>query len=834
MQQQLLTHAIRNVWCSPDQDKQLILNLKRMNRVGGVRGRFTLHWVSHRLPTELDRYHIYPIGQNSLRRFNLPDKKLVWLNLQDLANERNLLSDIYTTTGHSFNRSKAWFMITGNNNIILAVQDQDVTTEISSGSLYLRMHTNAYFASERSAHLDVDIRVEGIRIEYNNEQLALQGRYHQDRNREGHAMLFHNGTLVDDVLPNEVSIGDFIESVYDASILEVVEFRVKDLKTYRSSLDENRKYLVHLPKSTRRIDYRDDVDFYLFVKDAQGRKRGRYLHQNRPNTLRMVTHRDYGIATDAIDYYIANIEGWTTENVGLLALVRESGYERPLIDEHHRIKELYRLDDVGIVNAMLGINSIMPEWKAAELESSSYTRIMRARYDTITAPEVVNAYGYNAMAKWAVQGLLPVAQNNIALPAGLVSYSTILEYDNAGLLLGHYHHYTGDTYTTRNAGCRYIEGYPGLGGTGPVIKRSSGVERINPNYGYRFYTAVHNNGVRKSEWTDVTDDTTKYRLANRSVEWLIDPDALMGAYNCTDTFFLKEYTLSDATEFIFEFDFSVDAAWTDADGVDLGQILVFLNGHSLVEDLDYIRIGGHISICNVNYLKAGAQQQVLVMALDRTAEHIDDRGFVIRDRLSVNSTYDVRDDKVVRCVVDGKVKLLSDLPLDEHRSAVVTTNIPNGKPYSIRAVPVPLHGVAPFQGYPLQDRSQAVDRRVSEFLTQQLPEPEYDTPPSIIEKYVVFSPVLAKILSDLTFDLVATPDLARGEDAVEEFMVRYEYLLPFDPCRHEPDLRYVAIAPHRNPTRITVTPTQFRLLEAIARLYLRNNVDISHGVTIEE
>lgn len=834
MQQQLLTHAIRNVWCSPDQDKQLILNLKRVTKVGGVKGVFAIHWQQHTLPTQNHRYHIYPIGQNSIERFNLPNDRLKWHNLASLCNIRKLQTDIYNSLGVRFNSSLCWVMVTGNNNIVLAVQIQDVTADITSGDLYVRFRTSAYFSSDRSNHLPVHIRMQGMRVQVNNEQLQLQANYLRDRDKEGLAYIFHNGWLVDNVLPANVAIGDLIEYIYDSSVTEVVSIPLNELQTYRSSLDRNRKYLVHLPKSVDSINYRDDVDFYLRHTDANGRRKGRYLHQNHISSCRMVTHRDYGISVDLIHEYIAEIPDWTMDSVELVVHVKESGYDRELVNEHSRIRELYRLNDEEIVEALVGINSTMPEWKASELESSSYTRIMRADYMSITPAEVINAYGYNAMTKLAVNGFTPVSANNLKLPIGLMEHSTILEYDTEGLLLGWYHHTSGEVYTARNFGCAYIEGYPGIGDESNLLVESNGTHQLNPNFGYRFYTAVHNNGERMSDWTDVTGDHEKYTLGENSIEWLIDPAGLKGAYNSTANFFLKEYELTDTNKFIYELNLNDSPAFANTEGVDKGQLLVWLNGRSLQPNLDYVEHEGYVVITNKAYMNTGAKQRVLVICLDRPSEQIHDFGFVARDQLSLNSQYNVRDDRVVRCVVDGRVRDITKMSLEEDRPVVTLPTVVNGKPYSIRSVPVPLHGVAPFNAYVLQSRSQAMDVRVEQFLTQRLPKQEYDLPITIVDKYVVYSPVCAKILADFRYNRVSLPDMAMGDDAVEEFMQRYLHLLPVDPCRLDLDSRYVTIASHRYATRVDISPKEYTMLNRVVELYLRNKVDVSKDIRLVE
>lgn len=833
MQQHLLTHAIKNVWCTPDQDKQLILDLKRITSVGGVKGTFTLHWRQYNLPTPKDRFHIYPIGQHSTANFNLPNKQLVWHRLTDLVLERNLLVDVYTAGGLMYQRGLVWVMITHNNNIVFAIQAQPRISDLTTGKVYMRLRSNSYFDNPRSSNLDVKIRSESLQVEIKNEQIALQGRYHRDQERLGHAYMFHNGKIVTDVLPNQVSLGDHIEYIYDSSITEVVHWKLSDLESYKSSLDANRKYLLHLPRSLARIDYKDDVDFWMYTKDEYGRMSGVYIHQNHPSICRMVTHRDYGLSTLAVDYYIDSQSEWTYDDVYIMAFVHESGYNRPLVNEQSRIKELYRMSDVDIIDALLGINSLVPEWKAAELESSSYTRLMSAPYSSFTAMEVLNAYGYNATSKIAVHGLVPVLTNNVELPVGLSSNSTILEYDKDGVLLGYGINTTSPIYVTQYPETSFIEGYPGIGGTDLVYRPSYHGDVLSSKYGYRFYTAKSRNGIPYEPWVDVTGDFTKYEVRDGRISWFTDPTSILTAYNSTDSFFLKEYVLDDQVEFIYEIDLMSETAFQGSEGQDLGQILIWLNGRSLQADLDYKEIDGYILINNIQYMVPEGPQRILIMCLDRPAPLVSDRGFAIHNKLSVNSVYDVRDDKVVRCVVDGRVRDIATMAVDERESNVLNRIPVNGKPYSIRAVPVPIHDLVPYEAYPRKLKAMEIDARVSQFLTNRLPDTIDEELPTIDHRYPIFSPVVAKLLSDFKLGLVELPDLSTGDNTIRLFMDRYKYLLPFDPCVYGVDNRYVYIAPTRYSTRIEVTQKEYELIQRIVELYLNDLVTVSFGVVLK-
>lgn len=117
--------------------------------------------------------------------------------------------------------------------------------------------------------------MEGLTVATEQDVLGLQQKYHQSLEKVGETYAYHNGWLVNDLRPSRVSPGDVIEYVYDSSVYRVVDFAVKDLETYESTLDSKRKYLLNYPEfNNATIDFEDDIDFYLFKREDDGRMRG--------------------------------------------------------------------------------------------------------------------------------------------------------------------------------------------------------------------------------------------------------------------------------------------------------------------------------------------------------------------------------------------------------------------------------------------------------------------------------------------------------------------------------------------------------------------------------
>lgn len=837
----LVRHALRNVWCSPYQDRQILLKLSRASAYNGVRNFIDLQWDREPMPTSGDRYHVFLIGQNTPHRLNLPTELGFWFKLSDLCEERDLIADIYSTGGLNFMRHTAYIKRTRNKKYIVAIRDQRRFARLDDQPVFLRLYSNAYYDSDRSHEADVRIRCQGKLIETPNAQLDLQWQFHQLRARPtGHAYAFVNGWLVDDFLPDQVAPGDYVEWVYDESIREIYEWRLADLKTFVSVLDNKQKYLLHPPKNLNTIDFDDDVDFWIIEKQANGRYKGLLIHQNQDSTIRMVTHHDYSLSSAVVGDYLEDNPQWQNNpNVYIRAHVRKSGYDRPLVDEHHRIKELYKLTDDEIYRAMIGIDSTIPEWRAARLESSNYTRIMRSYFKDITSAEVVQAYGYNATAKLTADTPLVVENETVQLPVGLQYDSTIYEFNAQGHLLDWRHHVGGEFYYTNHPNCAFIEAVTGIGGMDSNIAMSFGNAPVtlDPNQSYRFYLCPIISGVPNQEWIDVTGDTSKYQIVNGVVQWLVDPAGLMGAVKGNKHYISYDLTLAEHNHL-----YRISINHTPVQGTVLhippGRIDIWMNGKALIETIDYTVKYPEVIIRNKEYLEDGEQQFTIRCTgfanSDLSRDISKERGFVKHGTISLNSTYDIRDDKVMRCVVNGRTFLRDQLEFAEHQKGVEPQGIADGRPYMVEEVVPEVRGIVPFNTYVLRPESKEVDKRVSDYLTMKIPEPTWPNPPMIPERYEVYSPTCATILYDLWEGNREALPASATDAEVAEFMQPYLYLLDHDPTRDDNlDDRFVSIHPHPKYQVLTVTQRVYSFLDRIIRLYLRNRVDLSYFVDIE-
>lgn len=837
----VVRHALKNVWCSPEQDRQTLLRLTRASRAGGELRYIDLQWAREYLPSSNDYYHVYVVGQNSPYRLNLPDITSEWFSLAQLGALRGISAELYTELGKVFSNSQCYLRMTSNRTFIIAVKRQDVIADLDHETAYLRLYSNAYFDSPRADFLGETIVTQSTVVNTPSDILTLQAELFRRRALNlGYVSAFHNGCYVDDLLPSLIKIGDIIEFRHDYSVKQVYEFSTKQIPSFLSALDAQQKYLLHPPKSLDVIDFQDDVDVFVVKRTIGNRYRGLYFHRNQEQSIRMVTHHDYSISIPQLQQYIQNNPLWDENDELFIRLhVKHSGYYRPLIDEHQRIKELYNLDDGKIVDAMLGINSTIEEWRAPALEAGYYTKIMRSKYNTISVDDVVKAYGYNSLANIYGRVYHEVVGQRVSLPPGLMSNSTIFEYDANGLLLGWRLHPGVDIYYVQHPAAAFVEAISGIGGTISPIEIGQAPVTVYRDQSYRFYTCSIVGGQISNVWTDVTN-TAKHTRVDDTEYWTLDVDGEMGAI-VNDMFFTCYDLQLTSTDMVYQFSINHKTHGGIIVDIPPGRVDIFLNGYSLIKDIDYVLDFPRVTILTSKYFVGTGAQKLTIRCLGFCTPSMEinsayDAGFIKYGMISLNSHYDVRADKSVSFIVGGKRYLANQLDFAEDGRNVSIPALQNGLPYAIEDYQIPVRGVLDYNTYPYYAESRDVDSRVSNYLSLKLPEPVNPGVSLIPERYPLYSPFLSKVISDLRNNYLEAPSPFAPQNHVTSVLGSQRMaLLAVDPCLN-PTLNtgFVHIRPHPQPNVLSVTAAEYRFLERLIVDYLQGKVDLTSYVTIQE
>ncbi len=857
MSDYLTEHARKNVWCAPDMDRQVIFNAKRITAPKGETVYIDAMWERFPLPNRTQRFHVIQIGHYHPLLIGLCPQRRVWYKLSDAMMRLNLMADVYLTNGLQLPRTETWVMYTEDRAVLVAVVDQPSIASLRTQDIFLRLYTNTFFSSPRSDDFNHRIEVAGRRFTTVADALLFQQDYINHRNlTRGLTSLYINGEFRLTFLPQNLKPGDTMEYVYDSTIKQVLEFDINGLRAFDSLLDLKRKYLLThngAQAGGEMIDYRDDIDVYFVRKSTQGsqqQRRGVYYHRNQDDSLRMVTHRDYAIAIPYLQSYVDDHpELGNLSQMTVRLHIRHSGFARPLVNEHHRIRELYKLPYAARVNAMHGSESTVDVWKVANLENSMYPKLMDWPTPTFTRLDVESAYGYNAIAKLTGDSPLKVqtvsGQKEVILPDALRYGATMFEYNAMGELLGFYYYAAGAVYHPYNPSCTLVEGKVGKGGY-KISTVFGAPAAINPNREYRFYIApITSQGVRHELWQDVTGDISKYAIVNGQVVWFVDQNFWATAIKSDDEFLAYNLDMSPIDGLL---KFSVDGAAVYPSGsaqgimfIPVGKLAIWLNKRLLVENLDYFVKWPEIVIVNKEYLVPGLKQRVTVVGSDfcnsdMTRQVPKDVGYVRYGVLSKNNRYNLRDDRVMRIAVRGCVLHRDSLRFSENDPNVYLDEALNGSPYIVDDIIVPIRPLDSGDPQAYRDRSAVVDTAIEDYLTLKLPEPVVPTPNMIPNKYWLYSPFASVVMHHLLNGFISLDDF-KGQYSdrdVELALVDYTYLLDYEPTRRDLDPDLISIHPHNQRTPVVLNIYQRNFLARAVRVYLDDKVDLSQFIEVDQ
>lgn len=850
----LITHAYQNAWCNPGQDQQFIIQPARISSPLGVHTDSIHMWDRVLLPLPSTKFQVYQIGQVHPAFLGLLPHSNIWMNCADMMGAENLIIDLYTKNGLKFPRAQAWIMVTPYRDIILAVQEQPRIANLRRQPLFMRVYSNAYFASVRANADSEKIECRGIISKNANEALSLQQDYNLAKALNGFTWLYWNGRLVDNFNPNQVAFGDTLEYVYDSSVKEVRYIPISSLETFDSTRDQLRKYLIHATTDQLNgptIDYRDDLDIHLVKKNGNAFT-GTYYHKNSNASLRNVTHRDYSIPVmHVLGYVNDNPFGWTdSQALSLQIVVRDSGYQRGLIDEAHRIKELEKLPYDKRKAAMIGTDALAGIWHADSLENSPYIQVMESKSGLLTRLTVQEAYGYNAMVCLEANSPLQITNQNgrwqTDMPIGLRAESTVYEFNAEGVLLDVHHHRLGSEYTIVDPDCRLIEGIPGFGSIEIDTRFGHRQLDILPAYNYRFYIAdLYDGVVNNSTWRDVTGDTSKYAVVNNRVVWFTDPEVNEVAVRSDRNFLayqLEVTPINGVLTFAVEGDCEYPTTRSRLPlAFPMGKLDLWLNGKSLIENVDYFVKWPQVTVVNKTYLNDSGVQRIHVRMVGHCMEDMSrivpaDIGFVEYGLLSHNNRFDIRDDRLLRMVIRGLTVHRSRLQFSEHDLGVMVNFVPNGSPYLIEKVVMPLRKlVGPKNSWTYMKEAAVVDKAVSDYLSLKLPEPDRTIPDYVPDAYAIYSPFASAVMHDMLRGVIRMDDFQGqySNQDVYEHLKGYTYLLDFDPTKKHLDSIRIAIHPHEKNEEVVLDIYQYNLLERAIHVFLDDKVDITKFISIK-
>ena len=861
----LVDYARKNVWCVPGMDRQSITKPARITPYYGATSSIRLLNKSVDLPLKNTVFHVFQIGQLHPLFLGLFPARRYWLNMAANCNEQNMIVNIYTDNGLQMSLFRTWFMVTDDKNLIIAVAEQQPPDNVppwidpGADNIYMRVYTNAFFETARGQGLSDKVVVKGIRAVTQAEIVTIQNHYESYKAKNtGMTFAYVNGQLVDAIDLINARVGDEIEFVYDESIKSMVEFRYGTEKEFRSTLDKIQKMYLHINKNRKiddTIDFEDDIDVFATYNKPNGAKfDGVYVHRNDERTLRNLTHQDFAVSVPVLNaIQIARKNRWPNiKEMRIRLYIRHSGWIRPTVQENSRIFELYKLSDTLIKQAILGIDANVEVWKAPVLEAAAYPKVMGNPNHLINKPLVEDMLGYNAASKLLADTpakyQIVDTQRVTRVPYGLVKGSTGFEYGPDGLLRQWHSHVNAELYPFRDDQAETVEVLKGYADQRTTDVYGLTVLAVPSHFSFRCYTCPIVAGVATNKWEDVTDSAL-YVYQNGVITWAIDPSKTLTLVRTNETLLAYDFNLvPTAGNYWFSLQHRVNRGGsivTQAMQVPMGDLDLFMNGHSLIEGIDYIVQFPRVMIITKEYIKAPAsgEQRITVRFTgladkDMKWRKYKDVGFVSHGIISLNDRYNVRDDKVNRIVMDGRLWRKDQVKMHESGTTPVTVpNQYNGRPYLVRDVVVPIGEFVDQETYTYKAKSEVIDQSIGDYLTIKYPFKKPTTPNVIGERYGLYSPFMNALLTDLQSGILDDQRIYEHYDdvVVREICDPYLYLLDFDPTQvpNYVDEHYVVIHPHTRPNVVSVPIHFYKFLDRARGLYCNDMVGLSHFVNIE-
>lgn len=844
----LYDHAVKNIWCVPNQDINIILAPRRLSPHGGSLVSQNVLWDDIHLPNDRDWFYVYQIGNINPSRLGLDDAYNTWISIQTHSNRNNLLINAYLSTGRSYTGRNVYFLRTYDGNILVAIKRDGRVGNLDDEQLYLRFYKNSFYSKPICPECLTGLVTWSGQASDISELALVQAQFRKYKQLQGGLTFTVNGLYVNDLTTATVQWGDEISWTWDASIKEVVEYSIEDLQKFISHRDLTDKYLLFREgRGDDTIDYFDDNDIIVGRRVNAAKTEALYYHRNAAVAVRQVTHREYSIPVNHVDQLLRD-NTWTSRNDTIITLiVRHSGLRRPLISEHHRIHELYKLSDQDRLKAMLGTDATVDVWRAASLEASDYVRLMGVkRPEEMVAEGIYNAYGYNTMASLLVGELHRIPDNDqwLRLPPGVSDYCTGFEYDDQGLLNGYHTQRNALEWPIHHDTTKYVEFFPGLATAIPEIILGAQDYVLDPMLNYGFYVCDIWNGKPVGDWRYAMIHE-EFEINDGVLTWLVDGSNKLTAIKSDKHVLVEQHEVRN-DNFVYKFDLMVQRSHDDPDQtpipqIPFGQIDVWLNRHQLVMDVDYIVQWPTICIVNKKFLNNDKFQNIIIRGTglckpDMSMERPCDTGFVSYGMLSYNHRFNIRDGKPIRIVADGRVLTRDEVHWSEDRGMELP-KVPNGTPYQILDTILPLRlGTGLHDQFEFRTRSRAVDCELSDYMTLRLPEPREPEPNPIPVKYPLYSPMMSMILFDVFNGKIPPETINRhlSDIDVKQLVEEYEIYRIYDPLFNKDlDLEYVSIHLHPLVNTLTLSIWEWRFIRAVNRLMFDSRLDMSGSLEIE-
>ncbi len=750
----LTQFVLDNIWCVPGQDKELVVKPVCLNGDSAVFRSFRYLGREINLPNNSNSWCVYQIGS-----YYQTDQQLLlyqkdwefekWLPLSKAVNEEDLLITAFVPTGITFPLFQTFYMYTQEKALLIAIAlNSKIPADPRVQDVYIKFYRNAFRETDRAQDANYSMKAENKILETSNDIVSVNTRINVLTRDRGQCIVTINGQRYKRPDKNFVNPGDIVEWIYDPTIDFVETYKLSQTKLYQSSVDNELKVILHSKSKNyfTSIAFYDDLEIELYTPLSTNSFYGLYIPVFDFTTLRMLSHRDYGLKKSVYDivkdFLLLNNPSSIVPDLQIEIKFRKSGFERNIVPNSSKILDLYALPDSKIIDAFAQNPVVFQYYTGANLENAPYVQAMRLSKDEIDEEFSEDVLGYNVLTLLYGTGpqKVTVSGNNktVPVPEYYIDGFTAYEYNFAGQFL-QYVVSNGPIYTAAHPNCNSVELIRGNASQGPVARYGDNNLPFDPYWSYRVWSCAKVNGAPTYNWVDITD-TTNYQADKNAgiISWdnpnndkflMVRDDSLFTASTISVTF-TKNLLFFDLTEYIDKNDGSGSQLLPmDVPGSDL---TIFLNSRSLIKDLDYFVLFPRVFITNIAYLKQDlfSNDQLFHYRVNGLGEGTGkfsdtlDRGIVSHGFVGTGTRYVPKNDRPIRVVIDGYLKLNDTVKYSQDdRTFEDPQNNLNGLPYEIKDYVISLSSFLEENQEPFRTQAKQLDQQLISYMSLNMEGP---------------------------------------------------------------------------------------------------------------
>lgn len=465
----LVDYAVHNMWGNPELPSQYQIKLARVSGLQGFVNDFVYMGKRRYLPTTYNFYHVFTLGGLDTGFWNFGNRGKswypvdTWVTAAAFAKNRAVSIDVYKADGTMFPREGTLIMPCFDGVTLVAIPVNNNFPMPLDKNLYIHCYSTDINVRNLSAEnaLKNSFGYVGSVYSKADDLTRVKTNYNAWKAHDmGLVQFYQNGKVVP-IETASVKVGDLIEATYDPSVGMILSYDYTTMPDYLSILDNKRKVILFpgFMDVPRYYHYYADCRFYVTNKRNN---QSYYFNRNSVDAIRQLTHQDYGMTAEYIEFLGARlIKEDTTgkskmSDMQITVAYHQTRWKIPLGPTASRINDLYLLEDYNqILGAMTGSNSNVKEWKASTLENAPTNLVLNGIIQSLTTDTVRDGLGYHGCSvalsntplymPYVMPGdvgfddFYPTAPFTSGLgyeiPPTFIESSTAYEYNKDGLLI---------------------------------------------------------------------------------------------------------------------------------------------------------------------------------------------------------------------------------------------------------------------------------------------------------------------------------------------------------------------------------------------------------------